>query len=178
MKRNISIRLVVAAFVLVLFSPGLASAHEEVGDEHSERSLTVHIEPNEKPVAGEESVITYFITDEYPAKPFTAQLTINGIEHQHFSELTPEISDTSITARYTFPEEGSYKIELKVAQESSEEAVFSETVQVSAAPNVTSEEVAEKGMSNTTKGAIVGANLVLLGAIGYALSRKQKKNKK
>ena len=171
------IGLVLFAALLTLPSMGgVARAHEEVADEVSGHSLTVHIDPDEKPVAGEAATITYLLDNDFPVRPFTAKLTIQGIDAKHFAELDPVITEDKIFAPYVFPAEGKYKLELVITEPGSEEKLtFSETVSVARGKETVV--MPEPGLSAPLKAGIAAANVLLLGVIIFGFVKNKKSHK-
>lgn len=155
---------------------GVARAHEEVVDQAGGHSLTVHIDPEEKPVAGETATITYLLDKDFPVRPFTAKLTVQGIDIKHFTELDPAISEDKIVIPYVFPAEGKYKLELAITEPGSEEKLtFSETVSVARGKETLV--VPEPGLSVLMKVGIAAANGLLLGVIIFGFVKNKKSRK-
>ena len=172
--------ITVAMAGILVCSPALitsVSAHEEIEEESGTHSLTVHIDPDERPVAGEKATITYFLKSDFPERPFSAKLVVTGIDAKHYAEVEPRVTVEKITIDYTFPTEGRYKLELNIVQDDTNEAeVFSETVQVAGRK---AEEAAhtEKSMSNTTKYSLLAANGVAAGLLLFVFIRSRKNKK-
>lgn len=109
----------VSVFVLTLLvflsQAGLAQAHVLLRDDTVNIGAVLHIKPDDNPIAGEISELYFDIQDKNSSVriPYSGYDLIVTDEANQSTTVATEVSDSTVIAKYNFPTQGLYRLELK-----------------------------------------------------------------
>ena len=112
-----ALTLLVLAMAASLSFAGVASANVAITDTSGEASAVLHLDPD-SPVTGKETTITFTFDTKTRAAlptPIQAGMTIINKLDNTGEPVAVTVSNTAVSARYTFDEAGSYTLRLLLA---------------------------------------------------------------
>lgn len=114
---NRKIVLFIAAVIgIVCFSPN-AYAHVLLKDQIQGVGAILHINPDDDPIAGESASLFFDIQDARLAeKSSSAHLTVTSDQNET-TTVSSTLTGSAVSANYTFPRQGLYKIKLVITQD-------------------------------------------------------------
>lgn len=151
----------------MVFTLGLAAlgnnaalAHFDVEDSENKLNVTFHITPEHKPVAGEGSTISYdFSKSGTSANEYDFEFHIIDMRTAKDESIPFKLSGDVVVAEYTFPYQGTYKINLKaISKENRAVSDLAYTQKVSHGTTVP---------TDTKKWLLLG--LLFIGSIGLVI---------
>ena len=109
--------LTIVAIGAIWLLPTSASAHVLITDTSGEIGAVVHINPDDDPVAGEESTIYFDIqSSTYSSHAHSITLAITGPDNETV-DVPLSTKGSSSSATYVFPERGAYTLTYEAVSE-------------------------------------------------------------
>lgn len=112
-KRLLLVSLLIG---LVAFLPQTASAHVLISDDTKSIGAVLHVVPDDDPIAGQQSNLFFDIQTQKINKA-TAKLTVANTATSEAVIVPIKVDSDSVTADYTFPVQGVYKLSLTVSSD-------------------------------------------------------------
>ncbi len=108
----------VTVLVVAIVWTQSASAHVLITDETKKLGAVLHIIPDDDPVAGEAATI-FFDLQDTENKPENGSVTLNVTSIDGEVVVVPmEVDGSLATAKYTFPVQGQYRLEIAIIDQS------------------------------------------------------------
>ena len=133
-------KILAAALVVTLLATNTASAHVLVTDNTRQVGAILHIMPDDDPVAGKPGDIYYDIQSSGTLT--NAVLSISDSDERQVTVPT-EVNGSAVSAVYTFPNQGAYRIVLNV-QIDGQDRTFEQSQRVSRGNTIGAETAAHQ----------------------------------
>lgn len=102
------------AVFLVLFVASQANAHVLLSEQEGQGGAVIHIVPDDDPIAGKESTLFFDTQSAILNETSTAALAIESVASSEAHIVATKIDNSLITAGYTFPYQGVYKLKYTI----------------------------------------------------------------
>lgn len=102
--------------VVTILLPQTAFAHVLISDDTRSVGAVLHVVPDDDPIAGQPSNLFFDIQTQNINKD-TAKLTITDTVTNEAISAPIEVDNNSVTADYTFPVQGVYRLSLTVSSD-------------------------------------------------------------
>ncbi len=99
-----------------IFLPQTASAHVLISDDTKSIGAVLHVVPDDDPIAGQPSNLFFDIQTQNINKD-TAKLIITDTTASEAVNVPIKVGSNSVTADYTFPAQGVYRLSLTVSSD-------------------------------------------------------------
>lgn len=98
--------------------PKAVFAHVLLEDKNAEVGAVLHLTPDDDPIAGQNSQLFFDIQDKNTQAriPYSGYELLSTNESNTTTAIPLEVSGKTLTANYTFPVQGVYRLELKSKQ--------------------------------------------------------------
>jgi hypothetical protein len=107
MSKRFATVLISACLLLI---PAQVSAHEFIRDDNGKETVVLHIDPEDDPVAGQTSTLSF---DLQNVQPETAVLHVTTADGKTV-ELAAYVKGPVVSSQYTFAAQGVYRLHLLV----------------------------------------------------------------
>ena len=124
--------LCIGFFALI---PQNTFAHVLISDNTKSIGTVLHIVPDDNPVAGEQARL-YFDIQTQEIDKESAVLIIKNVQNNEVSDVAVNVSDSSVSANYTFPTQGVYALSLTIASDKTYTFNYSQRVSKGTANDV------------------------------------------
>ena len=115
MSKKILFSLLLLLCCTVLL-PQKALAHVLISDDTKSIGAVLHVVPDDDPIAGQQSNL-YFDIQTQKINKDTAKLTITDTAASEAANVPIKVDSNSVTADYTFPVQGVYRLSLTVSSD-------------------------------------------------------------
>lgn len=124
------INMLLVAVAVVLMIPASVHAHVLIKDQQTGTGAVLHVNPDDDPVAGEPASLFFDIRDGSINTTSQTRLTITD-EQEKVAVVPVELAGSSVAAKYVFPRQGAYRIQLIISQNGKPAHTFLHTQRVS-----------------------------------------------
>lgn len=123
-------RILIGLLLLVgctLLLPQKVLAHVLISDDTKSIGAVLHIVPDDDPIAGQQANLFFDIQTQKINKD-TAKLTITDTATSEAANVPVKVNDNTVTADYTFPVQGVYRLSLTVSSDKTYSFNYSQRV--------------------------------------------------